>query len=135
MRIKLSYYDDPKNDITINKKYMIILLFVKMKIENRKIYLIIIHTDFISCFWTYLIILFYFNLKLKVFGHFDGHDLFASVSQVEDLWSTEKQTVSIIEKVLEIMRDHPIMMTCVKHRLYWTRKFWLLPLLFHLEAW
>ena len=89
---------------------MIILSFVKMKVENRKINLIVIYTNSISCFWTYHIMLFYFNLDLKVFGDFGGHELFTSVSQLEDFWYNEKQTVSIIEKVLEIMKDPPMVL-------------------------
>ena len=89
---------------------MIILSFVKMRVENREIDRIVIHTNFISCFWTYIIILLHFNLNLGVFGDFGGHDLFTSVSQLEDFWYNEKQTVSIIEKVLEIMKDPPMVL-------------------------
>ena len=105
----LSYYNF-KKDITINRKCMIVFSFVKMGVKNGKINIIIIHTNFISYFWTYFIISFYLNSNSKVFGDFGGHDLFASVSQLEDLWHNERQTVSIIEKVLEIMNDPPMLL-------------------------
>ena len=94
----------------INRKCMIIFSFVKMVVPNVKT-LSYILTNFISCLCSYFIILLVFNSNREVFGDFGGHDLFASVSQLEDLWYNEKQTVSIIEEVLEIMKDPPMVLS------------------------
>ena len=65
----------------------------------------IIHPINILNFWTLFIILFTCNSYLGVYG---GHDLFASVSQLEDLWHNEKKIVSIIEEILQNIDEYPV---------------------------
>ena len=61
--------------------------------------------DTIACIFTLFVVT---HIKLyAVLGNLGGHAVFASLSQLEDLWQNEIIIVQILEKMVEMCGNSP----------------------------
>ena len=47
------------------------------------------------------------NNMVGVMGKFGGHDLFASLAELEKLWENDRDTVSVLENMAKKWKDLP----------------------------
>ena len=56
--------------------------------------------------WMTALIVYLQNLMQNMLCSYGGHDLFASMSELENLWQTELEVIDIIENISKRL-DHP----------------------------